>query len=168
MTTRRQALQIAALSPLASVSTPVRATEFAMPFDLESFAQIAHSLFGKFPLALSNQFQITSVSHYLIDSDGQGMGIYNAENSALVPISVRNIFTNKVALLLEKYDYNPKAIAVYKFGSAKVTELSTRINLQGFSDTRRVWHRVFALTETDGKILYSYLYLKSHFSCDGC
>jgi len=168
MISRRQALQIAALSPLASVSTPVRATEFAMPFDLESLEQIAHSLFGKFPLTLSNQFQIISDLRLLIDTDGRGMGIYIAENGAQVPISVRNIFTNKVALLLEKHDYNPKTISVYKFGSAKVIELSTRINLDGFSNTLRVPHRVFALTETDGQILYSYINVKHSFSCDGC
>ena len=168
MITRRQALQIAALSPLASVSTPVRATEFAMPFDLEWIAQIAHSLFGKFPLTRSTQFQIISDSKSLIGSDGQGVGIYIAENGAMVPISVRNIFTSKVALLLETHDFNPKTIAVYEFGSAKVIELSTRINLQGFSNTPRVWHRVFALTETDGQILYTYLNVKNSFSCDGC
>lgn len=178
MLTRRQLLYFAAVSTLGSVSTSVRARNFDYwPIDLKSLEPISHSLFGKHPLEISNRFQIGYDRQTLIQNnqipdsqfDIRGVGIHIAENGFSVPMVVRNIFTTKVALVLEKHgDRSPNLIAVYKLGNAFVNELSTRINFQGFSSEWRVFHRVWALTESNDQILCAYVNIRHVFSCDGC
>ena len=176
MITRRQVIQIAGLFPLGSKSTPVRATEFFMPFDLQLLQPIAHSLFGDLPLTQSSRFQVDYDYYSLTRNndipkrpvDNRGVAISMPESGYVVPIVIRDIFTAKVALVLEKSYHDPKIVAIFQFREKNVIQLSTRVNLQGFSSAFTTPNRVWALTEAHGQILWSYVNIDHRIACDGC
>lgn len=178
MLTRRQLLQLTALSTLGPVSTSVRAMDFEYwPIDLKSLEPIAHSVFGELPLGLSNQFQISYDERAKIQNskmpdrkfDIHGVEIHIAENGQhVVPIVVRNIITTKLALVLERYgDQSPSTIAVYQFGELFGHEIGTRINCQGFSNEMKSLHRVWALAEGRGHVMCAYSNIRQYWSSDG-
>jgi len=151
-----------------------------MGLNLHLLEPIAHSLFGVRPLAESSRFRIDY--HYRTSTrtlprtnqiskrqvDNRGVDIHIPESGYVVPLIVRNIFTAKVALVLEKTYHDPKIVAVFQFPDMDVIELSTRVNLEGFSYAGAVSNRVWALTEADGQILWSYVNLEHLIACDGC